>query len=120
MGSDLDRLVLSGTVAAEQGLHVWFEPRHFDSDATNTLAFVYRRGRAAEELRARHADVGLSLGVELTIFMDGLLPGSDFMSRATALQTTPAAEYNQRLNEFLADAHSDPADVRGPDHLLVG
>jgi hypothetical protein len=104
LGSDLDRLVESATAAAEEGLHVWFEPRRFDADAADTLAFVLEVARAAEALRAEHPDVGLSLGVELTIFMDGLVPGADWAERGAALGVAPAEEWNGGLNRFLADA----------------
>jgi hypothetical protein len=104
LGSELDRLVLTATIAAEHGLHVWFEPRHFEADGAETLQFVSTVARAAEQLRAEHPDVGLSLGVELTLFMRGLVPGNDWTERGAALESTPPARYNKRLNEFLAEA----------------
>ena len=33
LGSDLERLTESAVIAADNGLQVWFEPRHFDADA---------------------------------------------------------------------------------------
>lgn len=104
LGSDLDRLTESAAVAADNGLHVWFEPRSVDANAADTIDFASAVAGAAEDLRAEHPDVGMSLGVELTIFMDGLLPGDDWSERGAALATTNPAVYNGELNEFLADA----------------
>ena len=103
LGSDLERLTQSATIAADNGLHVWFEPRQFDAGATDTLDFVAAVAGVAEQLRTEHPDVGLSLGVELTIFMAGLLPGADWQERAAALGR-PDEDYNGRLNAFLGDA----------------
>lgn len=114
LGSDLDRLTESAAFAADNGLQVWFEPRswrpgppgvgRFDANAADTIDFVSAVASAAEELRAEHPSVGLSLGVELTIFMDGILPGDDLSERVEALATTDPAVYNAQLNEFLTNA----------------
>lgn len=104
LGDNLDRLTESAAIAAEQGLSVWFEPRHWDASAADTIEFVAGVARAAEELRVDHSDVGLSLGVEYTIFMDGLVPGNDWSERGEALGRIDRAEYNGKLNEFLAEA----------------
>lgn len=104
LGSNLDRLREGAAIAADNGLHVWLEPRQFDANAADTIAFVAAVAEAAEELRADHPDVSLSLGVELTIFLDGLVPGSDWSERGAALGTLDPAVYNAGLNAFLADA----------------
>lgn len=104
LGSDLDRLRESAAIAADNGLHVWLEPRQFDANAADTIEFVAAVARAAEELRADHPDVSLSLGVELTIFLAGLLPGDDWSERGAALGRVAPAVYNADLNGFLADA----------------
>jgi hypothetical protein len=104
LGSDLDRLTEGAALAADQGLHVWLEPRQFDASANATIEFVSSVARAAEELRTDHGKVSLSLGVELTIFLDGLVPGGSWDERGAALGTTDPATYNAALNRFLADA----------------
>ncbi|MFG1999277.1 hypothetical protein ACGFNU_09040 [Spirillospora sp. NPDC048911] len=104
LGSDLRRLTEAATIAAEQGLYVWFEPRAFDGDARDTLRFVAKVARAAERLRRRYPRVALSLGCELTIFMAGLVPGKDWMERAEALGRPESAGYNRRLDRFLSGA----------------
>ncbi|MFC6878841.1 MULTISPECIES: abortive infection protein [Actinomadura] len=104
LGSDLRRLREAAEHAAAEGMFVWFEPRKFDHGAKDTLAFVLEVARYGERLRRRGHGVGLSLGCELTIFMDGLVPGRNWEERGAALGTPEAAGYNERLNAFLAGA----------------
>ncbi|MFD0691190.1 abortive infection protein [Actinomadura fibrosa] len=104
LGSDLRRLVFAAETAAAEGLYVWIEARHFDRDARATLRFLASVARAAERLRRRHPGIGISVGCELTIFMDGLVPGKDWRERAANLGTPAGAGYNERLNAFLARA----------------
>jgi len=113
LGSDLDRLTESAALAADNGLHVWFEPRHFDADAAGTIAFVSEVARAAEQLRTEHDQVSLSLGVELTIFMHGLLPGDDWTQRAVALGTADPAVWTAGLDAFLTDARTAVRPIFG-------
>ncbi|HET9547108.1 MAG TPA: hypothetical protein VFO97_04700 [Desertimonas sp.] len=104
LGHDFDRLLLSAERARQAGLGVWFEPRQFDANAADTLEFVATVAEAAEALRADQPDVTLSLGVELTIFMAGLVPGDSWDERGTALETVDYGEVMGRLNGFLAEA----------------
>ncbi|MGW0538158.1 abortive infection protein [Streptomyces sp. NPDC003032] len=101
LGHDLDRLTEAASIAAAHGLFVWFEPRQFDKDAEQTLAFLRSVARAAERLRTRHPGVSITLGTELTIFMSGLVPGKDYTERIQALARPESAGYQERLNAFL-------------------
>ncbi|MFD0271686.1 abortive infection protein [Streptomyces sp. NPDC127106] len=101
LGHDLDRLTEAASIAAAHGLFVWFEPRQFDKDAEQTLAFLGSVAGAAERLRTRHAGVGIAVGTELTIFMSGLVPGKDYNERGQALGRPESAGYQERLNAFL-------------------
>ncbi|WP_131739995.1 abortive infection protein [Actinomadura roseirufa] len=101
LGSDLGRLMLAAAAAADEGMIVWIEARQFDRNARATLAFLAKVARAAEELRRRHPRIGISVGCELTIFMDGLVPGGDWRERGANLGTPAARGYNERLNAFL-------------------
>jgi hypothetical protein len=101
LGSDLERLIDTAAVAADENLSVWLEPRHFDSDESGTLEFVAEVAYAAEALRTNYPHIGLSLGVELTLFMDGLVPGEDWLERGGALASANPDEYNAGLNGFL-------------------
>jgi hypothetical protein len=102
LGSDLERLADSAAMAAEEDLSVWLEPRHFDAGASETLEFVGDVAARAEALRRNHPAIGLSLGVELTLFLDGLVPGDDWLERGGNLQTADPDEYNAALNAFLS------------------
>ncbi|WP_425247017.1 abortive infection protein [Streptomyces sp. NEAU-NA10] len=104
LGHELDRLAEAASIAATHGLFVWFEPRQFDRDAEQTLAFLASVARAAERLRTRHPGVGMAVGTELTIFMSGLVPGNDYTERAQALGRPESAGYQERLNAFLGRA----------------
>ncbi|WP_328404835.1 hypothetical protein OHS70_36620 [Streptomyces sp. NBC_00390] len=104
LGHDLDRLTEAASIAAAQGLFVWFEPRQFDRDAEQTLAFLGSVARAAQRLRTRHPGVGIAVGTELTIFMSGLVPGKDYIERGQALSRPESAGYQERLNAFLGQA----------------
>ena len=104
LGSDLTRLTHAAACAAEAGLFVWIEARQFDRKAEPTLRFLRDVARMAEGLRRRHRKVGISVGCELTIFMDGLVPGKDYKERGANLSTPAGAGYNKRLNAFLARA----------------
>ncbi|MGW4704142.1 abortive infection protein [Streptomyces sp. NPDC004285] len=104
LGHDLDRLTEAASIAASHGLFVWFEPRQFDKDPEQTLAFLGSVARAAERLRRRHPGVGLALGTELTLFMSGLVPGKDYSERGQALARPESAGYQERLNAFLQRA----------------
>ena len=102
LGSDVERLIDTAAMAADEGLSVWLEPRHFDSDAADTLDFVAEVAHAAEALRSNYSNIGLSVGVELTLFMDGLVPGDGWLERGGALATADPGDYNAGLNEFLS------------------
>ncbi|MFI9202563.1 abortive infection protein [Streptomyces sp. NPDC053048] len=104
LGSDLGRLTEAASIAADHGLFVWFEPRQFDRDAEQTLAFLGSVARAAERLRTRHPGVGIAVGTELTLFMSGLVPGKDWNERGQALERPEAVGYQERLNTFLGRA----------------
>jgi hypothetical protein len=88
-------------MAAEENLSVWLEPRSFDADDSGTLEFVIEVAATAEALRTNYPDIALSLGVELTLFMDGLLPGDDWQERGAALSTADPDQYNAALNGYL-------------------
>ena len=102
LGSDVERLIDTAAMAADEGLSVWLEPRHFDSDAAGTLDYVAEVAHVAEALRSNYSNIGLSVGVELTLFMDGLVPGDGWLERGGTLATADPGDYNAGLNEFLS------------------
>lgn len=104
LGHEQERLVEAAELAADEGLAVWIEARRFDAGPDETLTFLEGVARDAERLRGDGAEVGLSVGVELTLFLAGLVPGDDWQQRGQALGSADPDDYNPRLNRFLADA----------------
>jgi len=107
LGSDHDRLMEAATIAAERQLYVWIEPRFPDFDAAETAAHLGDLAQAAEALRAEHPDVGIALGCELSIFMDGLVPGDTWQDRIATLVSGTSGDYDTSLNAFLAEAATE-------------
>lgn len=111
VGSDHDRLIDAATVAADTGLIVWIEVRQFEADGAATLEFLEWVAYDAETLRAEHpdAEIGISVGCELSLFMAGIVPGADFLERGQEFTTGAPADierYNQQINEWLGRAVS--------------
>jgi hypothetical protein len=104
LGHEPERLVEAAQLAADEELAVWIEARRFDAGPDETLTFLEGVARDAERLRSDGAEVGLSVGVELTLFLAGLVPGADWLERGQALGSVDSTGYNAGLNRFLADA----------------
>lgn len=107
-GTDLDRLTEAATVALENGLQVWLQPRLVDADAEGTLDHLAKAARAAEDLRRRYATITLNVGCELSIFSAGVMPGADHEQRSAKLASPrhwPLLPwYNRKLNALLESA----------------
>ncbi|WP_152360666.1 abortive infection protein [Microlunatus speluncae] len=106
MGSDNDQLAEAGAVARELGLFAWLQPRLFDHDPDEVLDHLGRAAELAEELRRQHGDVGLNVGCELSLSVNGFVPGRTFIRRGSLLPwffwLKPV--YDRRLNRFLERA----------------
>jgi hypothetical protein len=108
-GTDIDRLALAADIASQQGLAVWLSPHLHDKPPGETLAYAVECARAAESLRQRQPNLVFILGCELTLFMQGILPGADFAGRIGApsfVANLMTGAHNRILNEFLAEAAS--------------
>lgn len=110
-GSDINRLVDCATIALDNNLHVWLQPRLIDSRPDEMLAHLSELARAAEELRKQYENVTLNLGCELSIFMTGIIPGRSFLQRASWLgymwwlwMLLP--RFNNKLNAHLKKART--------------
>ncbi len=113
-GQDVDRLVVAGRDALEQGFEVWFSPELWDESPSETLSYVAEAARSAEPLhRDFPGQVVFSVGSELALFMRGILEGDTFSERISSptfrgrLRT---GAHNALLNEFLSNTN---AAVRG-------
>ncbi len=82
-----------------------------------TLRYCVSAAERAERLRRQHPDrFVLVLGSELTLFMQGIVPGRDFAARTReAFTRVKAGDHsaNDRLNDFLGRASTA---VRGVYH----
>jgi hypothetical protein len=113
-GQDIERLVLAGDLAIQQGLEVWFSPSLPDATEEETLEYFAECAGAAEHLRQRSPTTVFITGVELTAFMRGLLEGDTPMQRLSTLMnplrliksTITKGSFHKNLNTFLSKANA--------------
>ncbi len=109
-GQDIDRLMIAGEDALNQGLEVWLSPELWDQSPDETLAYVVEAARQAEALRQlRPEQVVFSLGSELTLFMQGIVEGNSVLERLgnpSFWETVRSGAHNAPLNAFLAKANA--------------
>ncbi len=84
-GTDLSLLGEAAEVARAQGLEVWIQPRLVDASADETFEHIASAARIAESVRTRSGGVVLSVGVEASVFVPGIIPGHDVASRMSAI-----------------------------------
>ncbi|MGD0879384.1 MAG: hypothetical protein ABSA01_14730 [Anaerolineales bacterium] len=81
-GLEIKRLVKPAETALELGLEVWLSPEVWDKGQTETLAYITNAAEAAERLRAKYPErLVLLVGSELTLFMQGIVPGRNITRR---------------------------------------
>ena len=113
-GQDVQRLILAGNFALQQGLEVWFSPSLPDATVEETLEYFNECAQAAEQLRQQSPKVVFLTGLELTAFMRGFLEGDTPMKRLGTLMnplrliksTIVKGSYHKNLNAFLLRAVS--------------
>lgn len=107
-GRDLDRLQLAAEDALGQGLEVWLSPELWDQDPRETLEYLVEAAKVAEPLRMQWPDqLVLSVGAELSFFMNGILDGDNFQARLgnpALWENLRSGKHNALLNTFLRDA----------------
>jgi hypothetical protein len=108
-GRDIKRTITCAHLAIEEGLEVWLSPELWDRSPEATLQYITRAATEAEALQKRWPDrIALSVGSELTLFMQGIVEGRNFASRLSNPRLIPsvkAGEHNKPLNEFLIKAN---------------
>lgn len=107
-GTDMARLVEASEIAHEHGLHVWLQPRLMEASPEDRLAHLAEAAGEAEGLR-RYGSVTLNVGVELSLFMSGIIPGSTFWERMEVLGNPAKRDlptYWKKLDEHLEVASS--------------
>lgn len=109
-GFDIDRVVAAAQDSMQQGLEVWLAPEMFEESQDKTFEYSVKAAAAAESLRKRWPDrLVLSIGTELTLFMQGILPGNNLMERLgnpAIWGRIKSGEYDKPLNAFLAKTAS--------------
>ncbi|QBD81129.1 abortive infection protein [Ktedonosporobacter rubrisoli] len=108
-GLDLERLMLASEEALKQGLEVWLSPEMWDRSQAETLDHLSRVALAAEQLRKAFPQrLILSVGSELTLFMQGIVEGNSFLERLhnpAMWEQIKAGAHNGPLNAFLRKAN---------------
>ena len=110
-GTDIGRLVMTAEEALKQGLEVWLSPHLHDKDPQTTLEYTIKCATAAEKLRQQWPQVVFVLGCELTWFMQGILPGNNFIKRlgnplSMWWRLKVLKVHNKPLNAFLTKANA--------------
>jgi len=109
-GQDLDRLTTAAGLAMDRGLAVWFCPELWDRAEAETLAYIDEAARRAQQVRqGRAGQLVLSVGSELTLFMQGIVDGESVLARLqhpTFWDRIRSGAHNIRLNAFLAEANA--------------
>jgi hypothetical protein len=104
-GFDIGRVMSAAEDALEQGLEVWLAPEMFEKDE-ETFSYTVKAAEAAEALRQKWPErLVLSIGTELTWFMQGIVPGDNLAERSarpSLREEIRSGIYNKKLNAFLA------------------
>ena len=107
-GLAIDRLMTATEDALKQGLEVWLSPEMWDKSQEETLDYLVKAATAVEKLREHWPQhLVLSVGSELTLFMQGIVEGNNLFERMgnpTFWENIKAGVHNQPLNAFLAGA----------------
>jgi hypothetical protein len=104
-GKDIERVVATAEDALSQGLEAWLNPADWNNKSPETtLTYITEAASAAQLLNELYpAKVVFSVGSEFTLFMQGIIEGKTFMSRAKNLGKAGIKEgkHNKPLNDFL-------------------
>ncbi len=107
-GLDINRLRVATKDALEQGLEVWLSPELWNKSPDQTLEYIAEASVMAEKLRKQYPDkLVLSIGSELTLFMQGVINGRNLWQRihnAFNGGFVRSGKHNKPLNDFLASA----------------
>lgn len=114
-GTDIDRLMAAAEEALKQGLEVWLSPHLHNKSPKETLEYTVECAARAESLRMQWPQLIFILGCGLTIFMQGILKGDDFISRIgnplSMLKLKVLGSHHKPLNDFLTGASKAVREV---------
>ncbi|GGR88469.1 hypothetical protein GCM10010252_29130 [Streptomyces aureoverticillatus] len=105
-GTGVERLTATATEAAENGLHIWLQPRLADLPERQILDHLAETGRQAERLRRQGAGVYLSVGCEFILFVPGIVPGDNAVERIENMKNGNwnPEEAQRKLDRFIGRA----------------
>lgn len=104
-GYDINWVMTAAADALEQGLEVWLAPELFEKSQEETFDYTVQAAAAAEMLRQQWPDLTLSIGTELTLFMQGIVEGDTLMERIgnpAFRKNLFAGAYIGPLNDYLS------------------
>lgn len=90
-GEEIQRLVTVARIADAAGLTIFFNPWKMNVPTSELPAYYAEAARAAEELRRDGVDIVFVCGCEITLFNDGILPGTTVMERVAWLGAQASA-----------------------------
>jgi hypothetical protein len=105
---DTGRLMQAAEDALKQGLEVWLSPELFEKSEQETFEYIVKAADEAETLRRQYPQIVLSIGSELSIFMQGIIEGNNLLERIgnpSFMENVIAGKHNKALNAFLARAN---------------
>jgi len=109
-GKDIGRVMLTAEAALNQGLEAWLNPADWGNKPPEpTLTYITEAAKAAQPLHERYpGKVVFSVGSEFTLFMQGIVPGKNFIQRirtAFSAGYIKSGKHNKPLNDFLVKAN---------------
>ncbi|ADZ09470.1 abortive infection protein [Methanobacterium lacus] len=109
-GKDVKRLMRASEFALKLGLEVWVSPELWDKNPEDTLEYIVEAAVETEKLRLIYeGKVVFIMGTELSLFMNGILNGENFMERLQSpdfMEIVTNGKHNTSLNEFLVKGNA--------------
>jgi hypothetical protein len=104
-GKDVKRLMKASEFALKIGLEVWVSPELWDKNPEDTMEYIVEAAVETEKLRLKYeGKVVFVMGTELSLFMNGILNGRNFIERLQSpdfMEIISKCMHNPVLNKFL-------------------
>lgn len=118
-GKDVKRLMKASEFALNLGLEVWVSPELWDKTPEDTMEYLVGAAVETEKLRLKYeGKVVFIMGTELSLFMNGILNGDNFMERLQShdfKEIVTKGKHNIILNQFLEEGNALVRNVfKGP------
>lgn len=114
-GQDIKRLKIASELALKIGLDVWVSPEIWDKNPEDTMVYTVEAAVEAEKLRLKYdGEVVFVMGTELSLFMNGILNGKNFLERLENpdfMEKISKGMHNRDLNNFLEKENDVVRDV---------